>query len=392
MFRLHLRDCPYRPKGRRHWTCSCPIHLDTRINGRRVQKALGTTDWELGQKLSAILIEAENAISRPKVGTPPAQNEAISVDGAWENFLVRVKARNLKKQTVDKYELLFRKMKLFAQRKGLRFLKDFNLDILEQWQSEWKESPITRLKQLERLKAFFRAAHIRRWIDENPALAMRGPKINLGPTLPFSREGMASILEAIDRYPDKSRKIGRPNSLRLRAFVLVMRYSGLRIGDVTSLQPERLDGNKLFLFTQKTGVPVYVVLPEFVAKALRLAPRLSERYYFWTGKSTLHTAIGIWQRTLSNLFELAGIVGGHAHRFRDTFATELLLNGVPIEQVSVLLGHSSIRITETHYRPWVRDRQRQLELSLEKAWSQDPIVMLETNAEQKSSTEKRSIN
>jgi integrase/recombinase XerD len=171
-----------------------------------------------------------------------------------------------------------------------------------------------------------------------------------------------------------------------------MRYSGLRIGDVTSLQPERLNGNKLFLFPQKTGVPVYVVLPEFVVDALRLAPRSSERYYFWTGKSTLHTAIGIRQRTLSNLFDLAGIAGGHAHRFRDTFATELLLNGVPIEQVSVLLGHSSIRITEMHYRPWVRDRQRQLEMSLEKAWSQDPIVMLQSNAEQKSRTEKTSIN
>jgi hypothetical protein len=60
-----------------------------------------------------------------------------------------------------------------------------------------------RIKQLERLKAFFRAAHIRRWIAENPGVAMRGPKINLRPTLPFSREEMTSIMAGIDRYPDK---------------------------------------------------------------------------------------------------------------------------------------------------------------------------------------------
>jgi integrase len=52
------------------------------------------------------------------------------------------------------------------------------------------------------------------------------------------------------------------------------------------------------------------------------------------------------------------------HRFRDTFAVELLLKGVPIEQVSVLLGHSSLKVTEKHYAPWVKARQEQLEQSV----------------------------
>lgn len=57
------------------------------------------------------------------------------------------------------------------------------------------------------------------------------------------------------------------------------------------------------------------------------------------------------------------------HRFRDTFAVELLLKGVPIEQVSVLLGHSSLKITEKHYAPWVKAREEQLEQSVRLAWS-----------------------
>ena len=37
---------------------------------------------------------------------------------------------------------------------------------------------------------------------------------------------------------------------------------------------------------------------------------------------------------------------GTPHRFRDTFAIELLLQGVPIERVAVLLGRSRVRVTE----------------------------------------------
>ena len=45
--------------------------------------------------------------------------------------------------------------------------------------------------------------------------------------------------------------------------------------------------------------------------------------------------------------------------FRDTFAVELLNKGVPIDRVSLLLGHSSVKVTEKHYAPFVKERQQQ---------------------------------
>jgi hypothetical protein len=74
-----------------------------------------------------------------------------------------------------------------------------------------------------------------------------------------------------------------------------------------------------------------------------------------------YCAVGDWQRSLKRIFELGGVPDAHAHRFRDTFSVELLLAGVPIERVSILLGHQSVRITEKHYAPWVKARQVQLE-------------------------------
>jgi len=56
------------------------------------------------------------------------------------------------------------------------------------------------------------------------------------------------------------------------------------------------------------------------------------------------------------------------------------LAGVPIEQMSILLGHSNIKVTQQHYNPWVRDRQLQLEADLQCAWNRDAIVLLNSNA------------
>jgi integrase/recombinase XerD len=128
---------------------------------------------------------------------------------------------------------------------------------------------------------------------------------------------------------------------------------------------------KEFLFTAKTGTAVYCLLPPFLLTALEAVPTASD-YFFWTGTSKPKSAVGDWQRALKRLFAIAGAPGGHAHRFRDTFAVELLLASVPMERVSVLMGHQSVRITEKFYAPWVRARQEQLEADVRRTWTEVP--------------------
>jgi len=42
------------------------------------------------------------------------------------------------------------------------------------------------------------------------------------------------------------------------------------------------------------------------------------------------------------------------------------------------LAHTSIRVTEKHYSPWVRERQEQAEADIRGTWAKDPVVLLET--------------
>jgi hypothetical protein len=43
-----------------------------------------------------------------------------------------------------------------------------------------------------------------------------------------------------------------------------------------------------------------------------------------------------------------------------------------------MLGHTSLRITEKHYAPWVRDGKEQAEADVRRTWTHDPIALLET--------------
>ncbi len=59
---------------------------------------------------------------------------------------------------------------------------------------------------------------------------------------------------------------------------------------------------------------------------------------------------------------------GHSHQLRDTFAVELLQRGIPMEEVSKLLGHTSIKTTEKSYAPWVTARQDRLDALVVGTW------------------------
>jgi len=367
-YRRHKQNCAHKQEGRKYRRCKCPIWIDGTVRGEEIRESLKTCNWEEATEL------ARKRETDP-VGASQEKDAAVIVASAATDFLADLNRRGLAQVTVRKYELLFRQMRTFATDKGLRFLKEFDLVTVREFCGTWTQGNNTTLKKLERLRAFFRYAMESKWVEDNPATRIKNPKVRQTPTMPFRQDEVIDILAACDRYLDSYGRVGQWNGKRLRALVLLLRYSGLRIGDAVSLSRDRIVRNKLFLYTAKTGTPVYIPLPEFVTTALNAVKRTNGQYFFWSGTSDKDTAAKHFSKYLAKLFKIAGITGGHAHRFRDTFAVELLLAGVPLESVSVLLGHSSIRITEKHYAPWVRARQEQLEAAVLKTLSQDVLVL-----------------
>jgi len=343
--------------------------VDGMLNGEEIRRSLGVRDWEQAQTIAR---EWEVQGREPVAAEP----EPVTIEQAWEQFLADAEARKLNEATVYKYKLLKRQLKGFCEKNGLRFLFELDLDRLGRFRAEGKEGPRTALKKLERLRAFLGFAQRRGWIATNPARELKAPKVSVRPTMPFTRKEMIAILAAADEVISEKQAPGKDNARRLRALILLLRYTGLRISDAVRCSSEQVVNGKLRLYTQKTGTHVYCPLPDFLVTELDSIPCMSARFWFWTGNGKLQTAVCDWQARLLDVFEKANVNGGHAHRFRDTFAVELLLAGVPLERVSILLGHSSIRITEKHYSPWVKARQDQAEADVRRTWAHDPFVLL----------------
>jgi len=268
---------------------------------------------------------------------------------AVTRYLDDAQARHLAEATLSKLTTIFEKQFLaWTKGKGLCYLKELTPERLTEWRSNWKDEALAASKKYQRVVGFFYFCMRMKWLSDNPMKALHPPKVKQDPTLPFSAGEVNAIVSACDRYPLKG-IYGEGNRTRLRAMVLLLRYSGLRIRDAATLRCEQ--NGKLLLYMHPS-------------------------FFFWSGNGLPKTTVADWQRSLRKLFDLAEVTGGHAHRFRDTFAVELLLAGVPLDQVSILLGHSSIKITEKSYAPWVKARQEQLEAAVMTAWPQTRLALV----------------
>jgi site-specific recombinase XerD len=83
--------------------------------------------------------------------------------------------------------------------------------ILDAGGSAWRASftegagtggnPGSALKELERLRAFFRFVHESGWINAIPTKHIKNPRVSTLPTMPFSQDEMIAILAACAKAP-----------------------------------------------------------------------------------------------------------------------------------------------------------------------------------------------
>jgi integrase len=388
--------------------CSCPIVIrGTLPTGKFISLSTRAylpkekaRDMEAARDL-ALLWERLGRPERPEEYAPiqePAaapEPERPTAEMAVAAYLADARDRGNSDATLGKKRFCFETSLLgFCRDKGIRFLSELDLNTVREWRATWKLDSLARYKRQGQALGFFWFCERSGWYPRNFAIDLTKGlgKIQVKATQTgyFQPAEYQAIIDATYAYSDRP-SVDRHNSStlggeRIRALTELMRWTGLRIRDAVTLEKNRLDKNpytgmwSVMVYQKKTGDPVYCPIPPDVADMLLNVPasqkgNTNETYFFWTGHGSPKTIVANWQRSYRKLFELAGIKAPdgtakrcHPHMFRDTFAVESLLSGMRVEQVQTILGHSSVKVTEKHYLPWVRARQAGLNQDVMDSW------------------------
>jgi integrase len=314
-------------------------------DGINRKESMKTRSWDRAEAL-------KREIEQGKPQTP-----AQTILDAKNAYLTDCRARNLSHNTLTKLTLVLNELVGFFPH---RVLQEISFEDVVNFRASWQGSDITKLKKLERLRSFFRFCHDAGWIVRNPARSLKPPKVRIVPKNPYSDEE----LQRIDKVPKDP---------KLAVFEKVLRYSALRISDVCFLKPENLDGNKIYLNTQKTGTHVGIPIPPSVAESLRALP-LSGGYLFLHGNSERRdTQCDYWRDELNKVFTEAKVPNAHPHRYRANAAVRWLLAGLTIEEVAALLGNS-VKIVEKHYLAWCKKRADHADKVLQSTWEKPRLM------------------
>lgn len=161
---------------------------------------------------------------------------------------------------------------------------------------------------------------------------------------------------------------------------LMALYTGMRLGEICALQWQDIDWSRRTVTVRRTaqrmrsagegsrtavmvGTPKtlksrrVIPLPDFLLEMLRSLLSAAQSVYIF-GRAERPADPRSVQRQFAKLIKPLGMSGVHFHTLRHTFATRLLELGTDIKTVSVLLGHSSTRITLDFYAHSLIDHQR----------------------------------
>jgi integrase len=393
VYKRHSADCKHR-KDRSYLKCGCRTMLEGTASTDAEVRAVAAVYPGFSSRgrfrLSADTRSVEQAketartIERRALDIVAGVTDAadqMTVATAVGTFIKAKRNSGIELPTLQKLELTTARVKQFCDADKLEFLADVNLTHVTGWDwSRYFGTIHSLITNQERVKSFFRYFHNAGIIRVNPTASCGRIKGKTEQVSGFTAEEYQHILDAIS-----DAGFSPEMQPRLHALVQVMRYAGLAIIDAATLERanivQRGDDYRIYLPSrQKTSKkekrqPIDNAIPRDVGQELVAVLNGNLQYVFWNGgrsgngtDAEKREAVKFWQKQIRMLLDAAGFPKATSHKFRHTFAIEIIRHGGTFEDVAAALGNTVQVVSDFYSHEWAKVRTGKTDEAIKATW------------------------
>lgn len=368
LYRRHGTSCKVHDLGlpakaiRHYLECECPIWIVGKTDTTEVpRQATGLTDL----KAAEALLRSMSADAKDE------KVHGLKLADCIEKYL-HSREHELGAKTIGQHKLLLGRLSDYAASRNVFFAQELNVDLLEDFKVYGLPgmADTSKSTSVAKLRCFLKDAYRRGWIKEALVQKVKTHKAVYEQKQPYSDKEVEAILEWAGKLNGGINGYAAyPNTLRL--LIELMLETGMRVGDAIRYDPMKtVKSEHLWVYTfvpQKTRKtekqkPVEAYLSDRLKKAIDDTKWMSNKFPFAYRPltDTSYMANEVYER-MKAIGSRCGVTDCRPHRLRDTAAVRWLLRGIALEDVSRLLGHSSVAITEKYYAAWTAGRKLRLE-------------------------------
>lgn len=321
--------------------------------GKRIERTFHTKTEAKAFESSIIKVKYDNSLINN--GLKEQRRSIFYALEAYQNSKM-----DLRMKSIQKYKLVISQLIAFCQAINIIYIDEFTPDHATLLYNELrKEREVSRGDRTElmapkpktinfyltAIRAFFQQEYIAGHIKRNPFIHIKNIKVQK------KKPDYYTVDELKDFFSQKM-----PDAYR-NAFIALL-FTGMRFSEMANLTWDDVDMlRKLIYVRSKDGfitkthnaeraIPMNAVIEALLRKLVE--EKKSEKYVFSTTNG-----VQIRERRMldicKSVAERAGISSrAYLHKFRSTYATALILRGVPIQNIKELLGHWSVVETEIY--------------------------------------------
>lgn len=266
------------------------------------------------------------------------QSDVPSFEELENSFKQGLRLTGRKETSIAQYDLELGLMHKYIGKHPVDITTKDLKDYFSRYQEERNISMVTMSNKMRYCGSFFEWMLNEGYINKNPIKTIGRVIVPIKLKKAFSDKDLEAIRNNC--------KI-----LRDRAMVEFLLATGARVSECARLKVSDIDfeAKELVLFGKGHKERMAYISDSASNWLLKYlddkSPDLSDPLFSQTtSNSESITSRGI-EKALARIGEDAHVVNVHPHRFRRTFATNMWKQGVPVETIRVLLGHTNVQTT-----------------------------------------------